>query len=138
MKRFGQQSPRFTFFLNPYTDARFTRCPKCDGKTKLRKLPLFIHVFPSQPIALNKTCRYCPVCDLLIAHKDELDALLNGMFAQPTPDQPMADYLVVGTIDRADWQEGSRIQSLDEIRAIVHDFKKVQQFEPMRYMWIKE
>ena len=28
----GQQPPRYTFFLNPYTDARFTRCPKCDGK----------------------------------------------------------------------------------------------------------
>jgi len=67
--RLGKQPPRYRFFLNPYTDVRFTTCPQCRGKTSQRKLPLVIHIDPLQLVALNKTCRYCPRCDLLIAHQ---------------------------------------------------------------------
>ncbi len=28
----GKQPPRYRFFLNPYEDMRFTRCPQCDNK----------------------------------------------------------------------------------------------------------
>jgi len=137
--RFGKQPPRHHFFLNPYTDARFTRCPKCDAKTKQRKLPLFIFVPPTMPIALNKTCRYCPACDLLIAHKDQLDALLAAMFTQQhQPDMIGNDYLVVGTVGRADWKEGNPVKQMDELRAIVHDFKKVVDFELQPYGWMKD
>jgi hypothetical protein len=38
--RLGKQSPRYRFFLNPYTDVRFMKCPQCLGKTRQRKLPL--------------------------------------------------------------------------------------------------
>jgi hypothetical protein len=86
MKRLGKQKPRFSFFLNPYGDVRFTRCPKCTGKTKQRKLPLLIHVDPMQLIALNKTCRYCPSCDLLIAHKDQIEDFLMAFLSQKEPD----------------------------------------------------
>src|SRR6266700_5615395 len=75
--RRGKQPPRYRFFLNPYTDVRFTTCPQCRGKTSQRKLPLVIHIDPMQLVALNKTCRYCPRCDLLIAHQDELEAWLH-------------------------------------------------------------
>jgi len=44
--QFGKLPPQHRFFLNPYRDMRFTSCPKCNGKTKLRKLPLAIHVNP--------------------------------------------------------------------------------------------
>ena len=37
--------------------ARFTRCPNCDQKTKLRKFALFIHVEPISPVAMGNTCR---------------------------------------------------------------------------------
>jgi len=57
-------------------------------------------------LALNKTCRYCPFCDLLIARKDEIDASLATFFAQHQPDVVGNDYLVVGTFDRPDWQKG--------------------------------
>ncbi|MBW4471987.1 MAG: hypothetical protein KME45_16505 [Stenomitos rutilans HA7619-LM2] len=138
-ERFGKQPPRHNFFLNPYTDARFTRCPKCDAKTKQRKLPLFIFVAPAIPIALNKTCRYCPACDLLIAHKNQLDDLLTAMFTQSRqPAMIGNDYFVIGTVDRADWKEGKHVQHMDELRAIVHDFKKVLDFELQRYGWMKE
>lgn len=35
---------RHYFFLNPYEDCAFTRCPKCNNKTKIRKFPLVIHI----------------------------------------------------------------------------------------------
>ena len=72
--RLGKQPPRYRFFLNPYADARFMKCPQCVGKTRQRKLPLVIHIDPLQLVSLNKTCGYCPRCDLLIAHRDELEA----------------------------------------------------------------
>jgi len=37
MKKLGKQPRRHDFFLNPYQDWRFSRCPKCDEKTRLRK-----------------------------------------------------------------------------------------------------
>ena len=45
-RRLGKQPPRYRFFLNPYTDVRFTTCPQCRGKTSQRKLPLVIHIDP--------------------------------------------------------------------------------------------
>ncbi|UBF26805.1 hypothetical protein K9N68_02075 [Kovacikia minuta CCNUW1] len=138
-KLFGKQPPRHNFFLNPYTDARFTSCPRCNAKTKQRKLPLFIFVSPVVPIILNKTCRYCPACDLLIAHKNQLDELLATVFTQMRqPAMIGNDYFVVGTVDRATWREGKSVKHIDEIRAIVHDFKKTLDFEPQRYEWVKE
>ncbi len=71
--RLGKQPPQYRFFLNPYQDARFTRCPQCDQPMRQRKLPLVIHIDPMQLLSLNKTCRYCPHCDLLIAHQDDRD-----------------------------------------------------------------
>ncbi len=55
MAQLGKQPPRYRFFLNPYKDVRFTRCPQCDNKTRQRKLPLFVHVDPMQPLLLNNT-----------------------------------------------------------------------------------
>ncbi len=63
------------FFLNPYTDCAFTKCPKCDSKTKVRKFPLVISIKPQQLLILNKQCKYCP-CDLIIAKKQELESLM--------------------------------------------------------------
>lgn len=135
-KYLGALPPQHNFFLNPYTDARFTRCPQCDAKTKLRKKPLFIFIALSQPVSLNKTCRYCPNCDLLIAHKDEIDQLINSMCFQLFPHLIGQDYLVVGTIERKTWKEGSTPSG--EIFKSLHDFKKHLEFEPTRYVWVKE
>ncbi len=43
-QQFGHQPPQHDFFLNPYSDVRFTRCPKCDGTTKLSKKPPLIEM----------------------------------------------------------------------------------------------
>ncbi len=53
--RLGKQPPRYTFFLNPYTDARFTKCPKCSGKVRQKKLPLVIHIDEGGMMVLNNS-----------------------------------------------------------------------------------
>ncbi len=130
LPRLGKQPPRYRYFLNPYQDARFTACPKCEAKTRLRKFPLVIHVEPRNLLALNKTCRYCPRCDLLIAHQDELEAQLAVFFAKHSPEVIGNDYLVVGTLDRPDWQQGTKSPlSVQELIEHLHDFNDVLRFE---------
>ena len=100
----GKLPRLYRFFLNPYQDARFSKCPQCENKTGQRKLPLFIHINPKQPLLLNKTCRYCLHCDLLIAHKDDLEDLIARIFTDLNPEIVGNKYLVIGTLDRADWK----------------------------------
>lgn len=129
--RLGKQPPRYRFFLNPYSDVRFTTCPQCGKKTRQRKLPLVIHIDPMQLIALNKTCRYCPTCDLLIAHQDEIEAFLAAFFGEQRPEIVGNDYLVVGTEDRADWRRGVDTPlTIPEALECLHDFAEVVRFEP--------
>jgi hypothetical protein len=134
--RLGKLPPRYTFILNPYTDARFTRCPGCDRKTKQRKLPLFIHVDPLNPVVLGKTCRYCPDCDLLIVHQDELEAQLEALFAERNPSLIGNDYLVLGTVERQAWREGMRQpKGIEEMLEYLHIFKEVRTVEYQPAGW---
>jgi hypothetical protein len=128
--RFCKQPPRYRFFLNPYPEVRCTTCPRCQGRTKLRKVPLVIHVSPLNPLALNKTCRYCPGCDLLIAHRDEVESFLAAYFAEHDPEVIGNDYLVIGTLDRPDWRRGTKSPlPIQEIAEHLYDFREVLQFE---------
>ncbi len=130
--RLGKQPPRYRFFLNPYQDVRFTRCPQCSNKTSQRKLPLVIHIDPMQLLALNKTCRYCPRCDLLIAHQDDLEHLLASIFIEKDPEIVGNNYLVVGTEDKADWKRGMQQEfTSQEALEVLHDFKEVVIFKPI-------
>jgi hypothetical protein len=125
--RFGNLPPKYTFVLNPYAEYRFTRCPNCGGKMKQRKLPLFIHVDPANPLALNYTCRYCPACDLLLAHQDEIETLLAQLFTQYQPSLVGNDYLIIGTVERAAWREGlQQPKGIPEMLQHLHDFKDVR------------
>lgn len=138
-EQLGHLPPQHDFFLNPHTDARFTRCPKCEAATKLRKKPLMIFIEPMQPLTLNKTCRYCPACDLLIVHKDELDELIRKVCLQNFPNLLGHEYFVVGTVERKAWKEGYQGEvKVDDIFATLHDFKRYLEFEPPRYVWVME
>ncbi len=129
--RIGKQHPRYRFFLNPYPDVRFTTCPQCGGKTRQRKLPLVIHVDPLSTLSLNKTCRYCPSCDLLIAHRDEVEAHMAATFTTHKPGVVGNEYLVLGTMDRAEWKRGLTTPlTIQEMVAALHDFRQVVHFEP--------
>ncbi|MHC4443865.1 MAG: hypothetical protein ACYTF1_09495 [Planctomycetota bacterium] len=121
---------RHRFFLSPYEDMAFTKCPKCDCKTKQRKLPLVIHIEPEQVLALNKTCRYCPNCDLVIAREKELEAMMAATFEDQRPEIIGNEYLVVGTLDRTDWREGSKSQlPPDQVLDRVYIFEDEWYFE---------
>jgi hypothetical protein len=132
----GALPPRHIFILNPYTDARFTRCPICDNKTKQRKFALLIHVEPQNPVVMGKTCRYCPACDLIIAHKDEVDAQLAGLFRQRNPALVGNDYMVLGTVEREIWREGLKHpKTIAEMLEHLHDFKEVRDIKYKPAAW---
>ena len=132
-KRLGDLPPRYSFLLNPYTDQRLSKCPKCGKLTFLRKFPLFIHVQGVGPLVLGKTCRYCAKCELIMAHKDELDAEVQHALAKRMPEAVGSEYMVLGTMERRAWQrslEGG--QPLEEAMKHVAEIKKhlVLEVEP--------
>jgi hypothetical protein len=120
---------QYNFVLNPYPDERLSRCPYCRGKTGQRKVPLFIHVDPHYPIALNYTCRYCKKCDLLIAHKHEIERLLTQMFIHSNPAIIGNEYMIMGTVDKKAWREGLKQAKLaaDVISSHLSVFKTFYQ-----------
>ncbi|MEO2013549.1 MAG: hypothetical protein ABGZ53_04185 [Fuerstiella sp.] len=130
--RLGGLPPLHKLFLNPYTDIRFTSsCPSCCGKTRQRKLPLAIHVTDWGMVILNKTCRYCPTCELVICHQDEIEGQLAHLFAESEPQMIGNDYLVVGTLERKDWRRGlAEPLCNSDMLAALHDFEGHLQFEP--------
>ena len=134
--RLGQLAPRHTFFLNPYRTARFTRCPLCERQMKARKKPFFVHVDPNLPVLLNMTGRYCPPCDLLILHQDQVEELLALAVGNAAPELVGNEYMVMGTVERGYWRRHPRQPgTLQETLANLHDFKEVVVIEPAHYGW---
>jgi hypothetical protein len=129
-KQLGKLPPQYDFFLNPYDDLRFTRCPKCGEKTRQRKLPLVIWVAPHYPVSLNYTCRYCPACNLLIAHQNEIENLLAQVFQGRAPRIIGNEYTVLGTMEKPAWKHGTQ-KPLDfqDMPEYMHDFKQVLKFD---------
>src|SRR5262249_37830810 len=123
-----------TFFLNPYADVRFSSCPQCGGKTKIRKKPFLIHINPNQLLVLNMSGPYCPACDLMILHQDKLEALMVAAFEQRRPEILGNEYLVMGTMERQAWLQWGK-EPLDPKATIanLHVFKKVVSFERPRW-----
>ena len=121
---------RHRFFLNPYEDCAFTKYPKCENKTKVRKFPLVIHIEPQQLFLLNKQCKYCPSCDLIIAKKQEIEPLMAAAFMGTNPEIIGNNYLVMGTVDKKDWKEGGKnLLSPSEMIGRIYVFKDVWDFK---------
>ena len=126
------------FFLNPYKDCAFTKCPKCDNKTKLRKFPLVIHVEPYQIFFLNKNCKYCTDCDLIIVKQSKIETLMACQFEEVNPSVVGNKYLVFGTLSRGDWQKYSKTQTYpSKVIDSVYLFKDVLNFELVHGGWFK-
>ena len=127
---------RHYFFLNPYDDAAFTRCPKCEEKTKIRKYCLLIHIDPKHLFSLNKSCRYCPECDLIIVKQADLEGLLAAICEQYTPDIIGNEYFVFGTMDRKDWKD-AQTGKVSQQEAITrsYPFKDAWKFEIIPAGW---
>jgi hypothetical protein len=126
MRQFGKLPSQYNFFLNPYENGRFTSCPQCGAKMGQRKLPLVIHVDPKYPVRLNYTCKYCSICDLLIAHQREIEHLLTALFETHAPDAIGNEYLVMGTFDHDYWKQGTKTpHGAGNLFDHLHDFKHV-------------
>ena len=125
-KRVGKLTPRYSFLLNPYADTRLSKCPRCDRPTHARKFALFVHVEGFGPVVLGKTCRFCTPCQLVVAHRDELEAELARGPARLNPDAPGDRYFVVGTVDREVWRKGLSGSGAQLGEALEHlaDFKR--------------
>jgi hypothetical protein len=118
----GALRPRYAFVLNPHADTRFTRCPKCEAKTRVRKLPLVVHVEDAGMIILGKTCRLCVACEVLIAHQSDVDQLIRASAGGGGVIIPK--YLVLGTVDTRVWRRGLvGGVSADDVIGHMSDFK---------------
>jgi hypothetical protein len=119
--RMGALQPRYSFILNPYPDAGFTRCPKCEGKTRIRKLPLVIHVDDFGLIFLGNTCRLCVACEVLIAHQAEIQQVLTTSLGRPVE---RGHFIVLGTVERQVWRRGlAHPVALDAVEKHMADFR---------------
>jgi len=90
------------FFLNPYDELGFSRCPECDEKTKVRQRSLAVLVEPGLLLVENARCRVCEADDLLIAKQAELEVAMAAHLETFQPDAIGADYFVVGLLERDD------------------------------------
>ena len=134
--RFSNLSPRYRFILNPHADLRCSTCPECNRKTLLRKVPLVVAVQPDQMAAINKHCRYCPSCDILIAHQDELENMLAITFEKRAPEIVGNEYLVIGTLEPAVWRKREKQDVLiANLPENVHDFKECLELEYIPPHW---
>ncbi len=129
-RQLGKQPPRYGFFLNIYQDTRFTTCPQCKNKTRPRKFSLVVNVNPKYTVILDKICRFCYACDLLIVHQDQLEEQLATKFMAINPEAIGNDYQVVGTLERAEWNQGKQDPlSFERMIEYLHDFKEVVTFQ---------
>lgn len=129
-RQLGEQRPRYDFFLNTYQDIRFTICPRCQSKTRLRTFSLVVNVNPRHTVILDKQCRFCNSCDLLIVHQAQLEQQIAIKFMTINPEAIGNDYQVIGTLDRAEWNQGKQDPlSVERVIAYLHDFHEVVSFE---------
>ena len=113
--RVGALPPRYAFVLNAHVGTKFTKCPRCDTRTNVRKLSLVIHVNGFGLVLLGKTCRLCLRCETLITHKAES---INCSSVSKR------DYFVLGTVNRGMYRGGlSGAASLDDVKAHTSYFK---------------
>src|ERR1041385_5155685 len=97
-RKYGRE-PRHRFVLTPYADVRCSRCPRCNALMRVRKVPLMIHIEPQNLITLRKTVKFCPACDVLIVHQDELERELAFAFNERKPEIVGNPYIVLGTVE---------------------------------------
>lgn len=131
-ERVGKLPPRYKFMLNPFVDTRLSSCPKCERLTYPRKFPLLLHVGGFGLMTLGKTCKYCPRCELIMCHQDELEGELYLSFGKLKPEVIGSEYFVLGTVERKTWKQGladPRGLTLDGLLEHASDFKKYVDLE---------
>jgi hypothetical protein len=85
---------------------------------------------------LNKHCRFCPVCDLIIAKRDDVESMMAERIGREKPQLVGNDYLVFGTLDRKDWMDGQKLEmSPLELMNRVYVFRDTWTFEIVPGGW---
>ncbi len=129
--RFGGRRPKYSFFLNPYQDVRFTRCPKCQRPTNLRKFALLIHIEGFGLVVLGKTSRFCGPCELIIVHQNELEPEIVRVTPDTIPKNQSNQYIVVGTLPVSTWRSALRNRfNIETVRDLTSDFKNQLKVSP--------
>jgi hypothetical protein len=136
-RHLGALPPRYSFVLNPYVRERFTKCPTCKAPTRIRKIPLVVHVGNRDTprlAFLNKTCRLCLLCETLIVDRAELERVIVGA---GFGDAVLAeDYVVLGTVDRRTGRRGlAGTAEVLNIRGHMADFKKYLKVDVVPAHW---
>lgn len=99
------QQPHHYFWLNTYRKMAFTRCPKCESKTKVRKKRLAIDVLNKALLLANVTNKYCQECDLVIINKDKTENILSQLTYFDKRSIRSDDYFIFGTIGRTNYSK---------------------------------
>ena len=126
-------SEKYYFFLNPYDDCGFYRCPKCEGLTRVRKFLLVINIKNSKYIFnLNKQCKFCSYCELIISKKSDVDDFLTQM--NLTYSFNKNDYCIIGTLSKDYLKKCKGKNLLDNntkeiFKKYFRIFKKILNFE---------
>lgn len=124
----GALPARYSFALNQHSGVRFSKCPGCETKTRVRKIPLVIHVDGTGLVVLRKMCRMCVNCELVIAHQDEIEPQLPSAVPPGAREKP--GYLVLGTVEPRFWRRGlSSALMMDELIENMADFKAHMRLE---------
>lgn len=136
------QKTKYNFYLSPWEQYAWTKCPSCDNKTKVRKFCLMVHYKKhnnkvQQMISLNKSCKYCPECDLLIVRKPETDKLMKELVLKKfglkcSPDE----YMIFGTMDRKDWKANQKeAMGVKNLFDKIYLFKDIWDFDIQHAGW---
>lgn len=117
----GALPPKYKFALNAHAEYRANRCPGCNAKTLLRKIPLVIHLAGVGLLVLRKSCRLCLKCEVVIAHQAELESSIP---TTPAQDNTPPEYMVLGTTNPQMWRRGlTGEMSAEELICNMADFK---------------
>lgn len=130
-ERLGNLLPRYSLLLNPYRRECLTRCPRCEQQTHRRKFALLIGIEGFGTMMLGKTCRFCPVCELLVVHQDELENELAVALQTRDLSAIGNEYMVLGTVDREAWRKGlkGRAGEIGNVLDHIAEFKEELELE---------
>lgn len=81
---------------------------------------------------MNKTCKYCPYCDLVIAKQAELEGMLKAMLGKKALAE--GDYCVLGTQDKSSWRKGVKDGFAERFEGVT-PFKNVWKFDVQPAGW---
>jgi len=138
-QQLGKIPAKYSFILNSYNDYRASKCPNCQKNTHPRKFVLLILVKNTYSVALGFTCKYCSKCELIIAHKNDLEDQLCLTFDEIDPNNIGNDYFVAGTVDKKKWKANiGNATEFEDMLKYVSTFKSSLKLERSPVGWYSD